>query len=152
MCRNVCQRLTLSPFGPFRGPRFFGPFGGPFSAVSKPIFANKYSFWRIFRDLQDNLYITPDFFHFWRLLHHLFKIQPILCQFSQENTEICKISSNFNSFFRISRIFLDFDGFWKRVMLRMQTFRIIIEIPQKVYRNNCKKRSKKPRPSISLNW
>ena len=67
-------------------------FRGSFSAVSTPIFASKYSFFRIFRDLQN----------------HLAEFSLIFRKFAK----FCKILQNVAIFQRISRNFAIFCGFF----------------------------------------
>ena len=58
---GVFQKLAwISPSGFFNGCRFLDFFRGPFSAVSRPIFATEGSLSRIFQALHICLYIIPN--------------------------------------------------------------------------------------------
>ena len=65
---------------------------GPFSAVSTPIFASKYSFFSIFRDLQNDLI---EFSKFCKIFGNFKENSENFHDFSGFSEFFCKISQNF---------------------------------------------------------
>ena len=97
-----------------RGPlehTFFGPFGGSFSAVSKPNFASKYSLESSWRDLHFFLCTIPDFCDFSRLLHHFCKIRRKFSWVSKETADLAIFRQTSADFFGISQHNNDFSDF-----------------------------------------
>ena len=82
---------------------------GPFSAVSKPIFASKYAFCSIFQNLQDYRCTILDFCCFFKYFAPFSQFLLQFCKFSLRNTDLpifCLI------FREIPRNFAEIQGFW----------------------------------------